>query len=44
MPFGCKKEHKELCLHKRKPGRVEIPSMDYAAIKEKGDPNDAKSV
>jgi hypothetical protein len=41
MSFDFKKEYKEYYLPKNKPSAVEIPSMNFAAVRGKGDPNDA---
>ncbi len=40
MAFDYKKEYKEFYMPKNKPGIVEIPSMNYIAVRGKGDPND----
>ena len=40
MTFDFKKEYKEFYMPKNKPSIVEIPSMNYIAIRGKGDPND----
>ena len=40
MPFDFKKEYKEFYLPPRKPTAVEIPAMNFAAVRGKGDPND----
>ncbi len=40
MPFDFKKEYKEYYMPKNKPQIVEIPSMNYIAVRGKGDPND----
>lgn len=39
MPFDYKKEYKEFYLPKNKPSVVEVPSMNYIAVRGKGDPN-----
>ena len=39
MAFDYKKEYKEFYMPPRKPGIVEIPSMNYLAVRGKGDPN-----
>lgn len=39
MPFDYKKEYKEFYLPKNKPAIVEIPPMNYIAVRGKGDPN-----
>lgn len=40
MPFDYKKEYKEFYMPPKKPGIVEVPSMNYIAVRGKGDPND----
>ncbi len=39
MAFDFKKEYKEFYLPKNKPAVVEIPKMNYIAVRGKGDPN-----
>ena len=39
MPFDFKKEYKEYYLPPNKPGIIEIPPMNYLAVRGKGDPN-----
>ncbi len=39
MAFDYKKEYKEYYMPKNKPCIVEIPSMNYIAVRGKGDPN-----
>ena len=39
MPFDFKKEYKEYYMPKNKPQIVEIPPMNYIAVRGKGDPN-----
>lgn len=39
MSFDYKKEYKEFYLPKNKPSMVEIPPMNYIAVRGKGDPN-----
>ena len=39
MAFDYKKEYKEFYLPKNKPGLVEVPAMNYIAVRGKGDPN-----
>ena len=39
MAFDYKKEYKEFYMPPRKPGIVEVPSMNYLAVRGKGDPN-----
>lgn len=43
MPFDYKKEYKEFYLPKNNPQIVEIPKMNFAAIRGKGDPNKPES-
>lgn len=40
MAFDFKKEYKEFYLPKKKPGIIDIPSMNFVAISGKGDPNE----
>lgn len=40
MAFDYKKEYKEFYIPKKKPSIVEIPEMNYIAVRGKGDPND----
>lgn len=40
MAFDYKKEFKEFYLPKSKPSIVDIPTMNYAAVRGKGDPNE----
>lgn len=40
MAFDYKKEYKEFYMPKNKPGIVEVPKMNYIAVRGKGDPND----
>ena len=40
MAFDFKKEYKEFYLPKNKPCTVDIPTMNFAAVRGKGDPND----
>lgn len=39
MAFDYKKEYKEFYLPKNKPSIVEVPAMNYIAVRGKGDPN-----
>lgn len=39
MPFDYKKEYKEFYMPKSKPSIVTVPSMNYIAVRGKGDPN-----
>ena len=43
MALDYKKEYKEFYMPKKKPGIVEIPKMDYIAVRGKGNPNDENS-
>ncbi len=40
MAFDFKKEYKEFYLPKNKPAIIEIPKMNYIAVKGKGNPNE----
>jgi hypothetical protein len=40
VPFDYKKEYKEFYLPERKPGIIEIPSMNFLAVRGKGNPNE----
>lgn len=44
MAFDYKKEYKEYYLPKQKPQIVEIPSMNYIAVRGKGNPNEENGV
>ena len=39
MPFDYKKEYKEFYLPPRKPSIVDVPSMNFVAVRGSGDPN-----
>lgn len=39
MPFDYKKEYKEFYLPPRAPSIIEVPRMNYLAVRGKGDPN-----
>lgn len=39
MPFDYKKEYKEFYLPPKKPQLVEVPPMNYVAVRGHGDPN-----
>lgn len=39
MTFDYKKEYKEFYMPKNKPGIVDVPSMNYIAVRVAGDPN-----
>lgn len=41
MAFDYKKEYKEFYMPKRKPSIVEVPKVNYIAVRGKGDPNDS---
>ncbi len=43
MAFDYKKEYKEFYMPKNKPGIVTLPSMNYIAVRVKGDPNQEDS-
>lgn len=43
MAFDYKKEYKEFYMPKNKPSIVEIPKMNYIAVRGKGNPNDVNS-
>ena len=40
MAFDYKKEYREFYMPKDKPGIIEIPRMNYIAVRGKGDPNE----
>ena len=40
MPFDYKKEYKEFYMPKNKPSIVDVPAMNYIAVRGKGDPNE----
>ena len=40
MAFDFKKEYKEFYLPKNKPEIIEVPAMNYLAVRGKGNPND----
>lgn len=40
MPFDYKKEYKEYYMPKNRPEIVEIPEMNFLAVRGKGDPNE----
>ena len=40
MAFDFKKEYKEFYLPKNKPSIIDVPSMNFVAVRGKGDPND----
>ena len=40
MAFDFKKEYKEFYMPKSKPSIVQVPPMNYIAVRGKGDPND----
>lgn len=39
MAFDFKKEYKEFYMPKNKPGLVDVPAMNYLAVRGQGDPN-----
>lgn len=39
MAFDYKREYKEFYMPKNKPGIVEVPTMNYIAVRGEGDPN-----
>lgn len=41
MPFDFKKEYKEFYLPPTKPSIVNVPPMNYIAVRGSGNPNDA---
>lgn len=41
MAFNYKKEYKEFYMPPKKPGIIEIPSINYLAVRGMGDPNEA---
>ena len=43
MAFDYKKEYKEFYMPKNKPGIVEVPAMNYIAVRGKGNPNAERS-
>jgi len=43
MAFDYKKEYKEFYMPKNKPGIVEVPKMNYIAVRGKGNPNEENS-
>lgn len=43
MAFDYKKEYKEFYMPKNRPGIIEIPSMNYIAVRGRGDPNEEGS-
>lgn len=42
MPFDYKKEYKEFYMPPKKPTIVEVPTMNYIAVRGQGDPNNEK--
>ena len=40
MAFDYKKEYKEFYMPPKKPGIIEIPAMDFVAVRGMGDPNE----
>lgn len=43
MAFDYKKEYKEFYMPKNKPSIVDVPAMNYIAVRGKGDPNEEGS-
>jgi len=43
MAFDFKKEYKEFYMPKNKPNIVDVPKMNYIAVRGKGNPNDENS-
>ena len=43
MAFDYKKEYKEFYMPKNKPNIIEIPKMNYIAVRGKGNPNEENS-
>lgn len=41
MAFDYKKEYKEFYLPKKQPEIIDIPAMNFIAVRGKGDPNEA---
>ena len=39
MAFDFKKEYKEFYMPKQKPEIIEVPEMNYIAVRGKGNPN-----
>ena len=44
MAFDYKKEYKEFYLPKKKPELVEVPPMNYIAVRGTGDPNQGTGI
>lgn len=40
MAFDFKKEYKEFYMPKNKPSIIDVPAMNYIAVRGKGDPNE----
>ena len=40
MAFDFKKEYKELYMPKKRPEIIDVPPMNYIAVRGKGDPNE----
>ena len=40
MSFDYKKEYKEFYMPPKKPGIINIPSMNFVAVRGQGDPNE----
>ena len=43
MPFDYKKEYKEFYMPKNKPSIVEVPKINYIAVRGRGNPNEENS-
>lgn len=43
MAYDYKKEYKEFYMPKNKPSIVDVPAMNYIAVRGKGNPNEANS-
>ena len=40
MAFDFKKEYKEFYMPKKRPEIIDVPPMNYIAVRGKGDPNE----
>lgn len=40
MAFDYKKEYKEFYLPPKKPGIIDVPAMNYVAVRGRGNPNE----
>ena len=43
MAFDYKKAYKEIYMPKNKPSIIEVPKINYIAVRGKGNPNDEES-